>query len=116
MEKIEIFKNNLEYQGFSLEFIKKSLEYFKELEEEREIQEMTTMEEIIQYYDECGSYTCDTIKSEDNLKELREDIGYLYNIWGDEMLNLRLYFNNIEQFEIQLLYVLYYEFYPNDEL
>ena len=36
MEKMEIFQKNLEEASFSTDFIKKALEYFNELEDEKE--------------------------------------------------------------------------------
>ena len=108
--KMEQFKNNLEGQGFSTEFIQRAIEYFTELEEEMEVQEMSNIEEAIQYYDSVGSYTCNTLQSENNLKEVREDIAWLKDNYPD--LDLDLYFQNIEHFEIQILFILFNEFYP----
>ena len=111
---MEIFKNNLEEQGFSIEFIKKSIEYFIELNEEMEVQEMENLEEVIQYYDKIGSFSCNTLKSEGNLKELRKDIALLKDEYP-ELLDINLYFTNIEGLELQLLYTLYYKFYPQED-
>ena len=112
MEKMEIFKKNLEGHGFSTEFIKKALEYFTELNEEMEFEEMSNIEEAIQYYDRVGSFTCNTLQSENNLKELRKDIAKLFNCDTNNILNFKEYFENIEVFEIQILYTLFLEFYP----
>ena len=114
-EKMEIFKNTLEGQGFSTEFIKKALNYFNELEEEIEVQEMSTVEDVIQYFDRCGSYTCNTSNTEENLKNFRKDILKLFNCDTNNILNFNTYFENIEEFEIQILYTLFYEFYPREE-
>ena len=110
--KMETFKNNLENQGFSTEFIQRALNYFNELEEEKEVQEMDSVEEAIQYYDSVGSYTCNLLQSENNLKEVREDIAKLFDCDTNSLLDSSKYFENIEEFEIQILYVLYFEFYP----
>ena len=114
MEKIEIFKTNLEEAGFSKDFIKKALDYFNELEEEMELQEMSNIEEAIQYYDSVGSYTCNTLQSENNLINFRKDIAKLFNCDTNNIMDYSKYFENIEKFEIQFLYTLYYNFYPND--
>ncbi len=111
MEKIEIFKKNLEGHGFSTEFIKKALEYFIELNEEMEVQELINIEEVIQYYNKINSYTCDILQSEENLN-FRKDIAILNDCDTNNILDFSKYFENIEEFEIQILYCLYYEFYP----
>ena len=111
-EKMEIFKKNLEGHGFSSEFIQLAINYFNELIEEMEVQEMNNIEEAIQYFDKIGSYTCNTLQSEENLKELREDIAKLFDCDTNNILKSLKYFENIEEFEIQILYCLYYEFYP----
>ena len=111
---MEIFKNNLEEQGFSSEFIQKALEYFGELVEEKEIDDYNSLEEVINYYNQNGSFTFNKYKSEENLKELKEDILFLKEQYP-ELLNLDLYFTNIEHFEISILYLLFYEFYPQEE-
>lgn len=111
---MEIFKNNLEEQGFSSEFIQKALEYFGELVEEKEIDDYNSLEEVINYYNQNGSFTFNKYKSEENLKELKEDILFLKEQYP-ELLDLDLYFTNIEHFEISILYLLFYEFYPQEE-
>ena len=111
-EKIEIFKKNLEGHGFSTDFIKKALDYFNELEDEKEVQELINIEEVIQYYNKINSYTCDTTKSEENLINFRKDIRKLVDCDTNNILDFSKYFENIEEFEIQILYCLYYEFYP----
>ena len=115
MKKMEVFKNNLENEKFSSEFIQLALNYFNELIEEMEIQEVATVEEIIDYYAKIGSFTCNTLKSENNLKELREDINRLYAFDLNNILNLMDYFQDIENFELQVLYVLYFEFFRTEE-
>ena len=112
MEKMEIFKKNLEGHGFSTEFIKKALEYFTELNEEMEVQELINIEEVIQYYNKINSYTCDILQSEENLINFRKDILKLFDCDTNNILDFSKYFQNIEEFELQILYVLYYEFYP----
>ena len=111
-EKMEIFKNNLENKNFSTEFIQRALNYFNELEGEIEAQEMESIEDVIQYFDNCGSYTYNTLNTEENLKNFREDIAKLYDCDTNNILDFSKYFENIEVFEIQLIYVLYFEFYP----
>ena len=112
MEKMEEFKKNMEAFNLSNDFIKKALQYFAELEEEKELQEMATVEEVIDYYNRCGSFTYNTIQSELNLKDFRGDILKLYDCDTNNILDFSKYFENIEEFEIQILYCLYYEFYP----
>ena len=111
-EKMEIFKNNMEKADFSKDFIQLALNYFNELEEEMDYQELINMEEVIQYYDKIGSFTCSILKSEENLINFREDILKLFDCDSNKILNSIKYFENIEEFEIQILYCLYYEFYP----
>ena len=113
-EKMEQFKNNLEGNGFSQSFIKKSLEYFNELEEEKEAQELINIEEVIQYYSKINSFTCDILQSEENLKDFRGDITILKEDYPD-LLDLDLYFKNIEAFEVSILYLLYYNFFPEED-
>ena len=113
-EKMEVFKKNLEVQGFSLEFIQKALEYFTELEEEKTASDYNNIEEVIDYYNHCGSFTCNATKSEENLEGLRWDLAILIEDYS-ELLNLDLYFTNIEKFEIQILYILLFEFYPGED-
>ena len=114
-EKMEIFKRNLEDEKFSKEFIKKALQYFTELQEEMEIQELTDIEEVIGYYAKIGSFTCNTLQTEINLKDFREDLYLLYTKDYNNILDFNLYFENIEDFEISVLYVLYFEFFRTEE-
>ena len=114
-QKMEQLKNNLESQGFSNDFIKKAIEYFIELEEEMEVQEMESIEEVIDYYAKIMSFTCNTSKSENNLKEVRKDLWKLSEKDSNNFLEFSEYFENIEVFEIYVLYVLFYEFYPQEE-
>ena len=114
-EKMEVFKKNLEEQGFSQKFIQRALNYFTELNEEIEVQVLNNIELAIQYFDRCGSYTCNTLQSEENLREIRKDILKLFNCDTNNILNFNTYFENIEEFEIQILYTLFYEFYPREE-
>ena len=108
--KMEVFKKNLASLGLSQGFIFKALEYFNELEEERELQEMDDLLEVIQYYDKIGSYTCNTNLSEINLIDFRRDLLIIKEEFP-KSLNLELYFKNIESFELQLLYCLNYLYY-----
>ena len=114
MKKIEIFKKNLEEASFTTDFIKKALDYFIELEEETEVNDYNNLEEVLNYYDICGSFTCNTTISELNLKDFRGDISSLKEDYP-ELLDLNLYFKNIEAFELQILYVLYYIFYLEED-
>ena len=115
IEKMEIFQKNLEEAGFTNNFIIQSLHYFTELNEEMEVQELATVEEAIDYFAKVGSFTCSTLKSEDNLKDLRQDLYLLYPKDYSDILNFNLYFENIEEFEIRVLYTLYINFYPREE-
>ena len=115
MEKMEIFKKNLEEASFTTDFIKKALDYFKELEDEKEANDFyNKVEEVIDDYNRCGSFTYNIIQSELNLKDFRGDIAILKEDYPD-LLDLNLYFKNIEAFEISILYVLYYNFYPEED-
>ena len=114
-EKMEIFKKNLEEKGFSQKFIQKALEYFNELEEEMEIHEMEGLEEAIHYLDNYGTYTYNTLSTEENLKEIRKDILKLFNCDTNNIMDYSKYFENIEEFKIQILYTLFFEFYPWEE-
>ena len=107
---MKFFENNLKVQGFGVAFIEKALEYFRELEEERDVQELKSIERVLYSYNEVGSYTCSILQSEDNLKDLREDIALLK--YECPELNLDLYFTDIEHFEMQILFILFNEFYP----
>ena len=113
MKKMEEFKKNMEALNLSNDFIKKALDYFIELEEEKEANDFyNKVEEVIDDYNRCGSFTYNTFQSELNLKDLRKDIALLKDEYPE--LDLNLYFRNIEAFEISILYVLY-EFYEDDE-
>ena len=114
MEKMEVFKNNLEKVGFTKDFIIQALRYFSELEEEREVQELETLEEVIDYYKKIGSYTCSTLRTEENLLSLRDDISNILDR-ADGIMDPFNFFKNIEIFEIEMLYTLYLEFYPREE-
>ena len=115
MEKMEIFKKNLETLNLSNDFIKKALDYFNELEDEKEANDFyNKVEEVIDDYNRCGSFTFNTIQSELNLKDFRGDIAILKENYP-ELLDLNLYFRNIEAFEVSILYVLYYNFYPEED-
>ena len=115
MEKMEIFKKNLETLNLSNDFIKKALDYFNELEDEKEANDFyNKVEEVIDDYNRCGSFTYNTIQSELNLKDFRGDVAILKEDYP-ELLDLNLYFKNIEAFEISILYVLYYNFYPEED-
>ena len=114
-QKMEIFKNNLENEKFSSEFIQKALQYFTELEEEKEVNDYNNIEEVVDYYAKSMSFTWNTVESENNLKDLRKDLYLLYEKDSNNFLDFNLYFENIEVFEIYVLYTLYYEFYPQEE-
>ena len=114
-ERMEKLKNNLEGQGFSPEFIQKALNYFNEILEEGEIQEVLNVEDMLVYYSKIGSFTCNSSQSYHNLHNFREDISKLYICDTNDILNLNDYFFDIEDFELQVLNVLFYEFYPQEE-
>ena len=111
MEKMEIFKRNLEEASFSTDFIIQAIRYFNELEDEKEANDFyNKVGEVIDDYNRCGSFTFNTLQSELNLKDFRGDIAILKEDYP-ELLDLNLYFKNIEVFEISILYLLYYNFY-----
>ena len=113
MERMEIFKKNLEEASFTTDFIIQALNYFNELEDEKEANDFyNKVEEVIDDYNRCGSFTFNTIQSELNLKDFRGDIAKLGDCDTNNILDFSKYFVNIEEFEIQILYCLYYEFYP----
>ena len=117
--KMEEFKKNLESHNFSAKFIQLALNYFKELHEEMEVNyyedfKFNSIEDVIDFYAKSLSFTWNTLSSENNLKDLREDLYLLYKKDSNNILNLNLYFKNIEHFEISILYSLYFNFYPNE--
>lgn len=112
--KIEIFQRNLEEAGFSKDFIIQSLHYFKEIEEEAEVQGIS-VEDTLNYYNRVGSFTCNALQSFYNLHNFREDILLLKEQYP-ELIDLSLYFKNIEKFEISILYLLFFYYYPSDEI
>ena len=114
MEKMEIFQKNLESLNLNNDFIKKALDYFNELEDEKEANDYNKVEEVIDDYNRCGSFTFNTIQSELNLKDFRGDITIL-NDYCPDVLDINLYFKNIEVFEISILYLLYYNFFPEED-
>ena len=115
MEKMEIFKKNLEEASFTTDFIIQALNYFNELEDEKEANDFyNKVEEVIDDYNRCGSFTYNTTQSELNLKDFRGDIAIL-NDFCPGFLDINLYFKNIEVFELQIIYTLYYNFYPDED-
>ena len=114
IENMETFKKNLEGANFSPEFIRKAIEYFYEIKREKKLLKMNNLEEVIDYYNRSFSFSWNTEKSENNLKELRKDLFLLYEKDSNNLLDFNEYFENIEVFEIYVLYVLYFEFYPMD--
>ena len=116
IESMEFFKRTLKINSFSKEFIEKSLMYFHQLYKEMEVQELKNLEEVLDYFARVGSFTCDAFQSEINLKDLRYDINRLYAFDLNGILNPVDYFQNIEKFEIQVLYVLYFEFFVTENL
>ena len=114
-EKIEQFQKNLEEAGFTDDFIVQALRYFTELEEEREVQELNNIIDVIDYFAKVGSFTCNSLQSFYNIHNFREDIYKLYTYDLNNMMDFLDYFHDIENFEIQILYTLYFEFYPREE-
>ena len=115
METMEIFQKNMEEAGFTTDFIIQSLHYFNELEEEREVQEINNIIDVIDYYSRTGSFTCNSLQSFYNLHNFRQDLAKLYNWDSNNILSYSDFFEDIEKFEIQVLYVLYFKFYPQEE-
>ena len=115
MNKMEIFKNNLEEAGFTEDFIIQSLSYFNEISKEGEIQGLG-VEDTLSYFNKIGSFTCNALQSFYNLHNFREDLYKLYQYDTNNILNPIDFFQNIEKFEIQVLYTLYFEFYPQEEI
>ena len=113
--KMEVFKKNLEGQGFSKDFIQKALQYFAELEKEKKKEKFYSIEETIDYNSKSFTFTWNYLKTENNLKDLRKDLYLLYLKDSNNLLDFNEYFENIEMFEIYVLYVLYFEFYPKEE-
>ena len=113
--KMKEFKKNLEKEKFSSEFIQKALQYFAELEKEKKVEKFDSVEEIIDHNAKSFTFTWNASKSEENLKEFREDLYLLYLKDSNNLLDFNEYFENIEMFEIYVLYVLYFEFYPKEE-
>ena len=115
IENMEFFKRTLESHNFSNDFIQLALNYFNELYDEMEVQELGSIEEVLDYFSKIGSFTCNTSKSETNLKDFRYDINRLFVFDLNNILNPVDYFQDIEEFEIQVLYTLYFEFYVTEE-
>ena len=114
-ERIEIFKKNMEEAGFTSDFIVQALHYFNQLKEEGEVQEINSLIEVIDYYSKTGSFTYNSLQSFYNLYNFREDLYKLYFYDTHNSLDFFVYFENIEEFEIRILYTLYLEFYPREE-
>ena len=112
MEKMEIFKNKLEEAGFTADFITQALHYFNHLKMEGEAQEISNLLEVIDYFNITGSFTYNSLQSFYNLSNFIKDLTKLYNWDTSNILNYPDFFEDIEKFEIQVLYVLYFEFYP----
>ena len=115
MEKMEIFKENLEEAGFTNDFIVQTLHYFNLIKMEKEVEELNNLLEAIDYYNRTGSFTCNSLQSFYNLHNFTKDLAKLYNWDNNNILNYADFFEDIEKFEIQVLYVLYFEFYPQEE-
>ena len=115
MEKIEIFKKNLEVAEFTNDFIVQALHYFNLLKSEKEVQELNNLLEAIDCYSRDGSFTCNSLQSFYNLSNFRADLYKLYQYDTNNSMDFLDYFYNIEVFELQVLYVLYFEFYPQEE-
>ena len=115
IEKMEVFQKNLEEAGFTKDFIIQALHYFNELRREGEIQGIPNLIEVIDYYDKTGSFTYNSLQSFYNIYNFREDLYKLYQYDMNNVMDFLDYFYKIEDFEIQVLYVLYLEFYPREE-
>ena len=115
IEKMEVFQKNLEEAGFTNDFIIQALHYFNELRREGEIQGIPNLIEVIDYYDKTGSFTYNSLQSFYNIYNFREDLYKLYFYDTHNSLDFFVYFENIEEFEIRILYALYLEFYPREE-
>ena len=114
-KNMEVFKNNLKEASFTEEFIKQALQYFTELEEEKEVEEMATVEEVIDYYNRCSSFTCNSLQSELNLRYFRKDLYKLYQYDTNNLMDFLDYFYDIEDFELEVICTLYFEFYPQED-
>ena len=114
MNKMEIFQKNLEEANFSKDFVIQSLHYFNELKREGEIQGLN-VEDTLYYFNVIGSFTCNTQQSETTLINLRKDLSKLKDYDYNNVMNFKDYFNNIENFELQVIFTLFYEFYPQEE-
>ena len=121
IEKMEVFQKNLEEAGFTSDFIVQALHYFNELRREGEIQEIPNLIDVIDYYSKIGSFTCNSLQSFYNIYNFREDLYKLYQYDTNNMMDFLDYFDNIEKFEIKILYkikilyTLYINFYPREE-
>ena len=118
MDKMELFKKNMEEDGFTTDFISQALQYFNELKREGEIEEINNIIDVINYYSKTGSFTYNTLKLFYNLHNFREDLYKVYQYGNNDFLD---HFDNIERFEIKILYkikilyTLYINFYPREE-
>ena len=112
MDKMEIFQKNMEKAGFTTDFISLALHYFIEIRREGEVQEIDDLLDVIHYYSQTGSFTYNSLQSFYNLHNFREDLYKLYRYDTSNIIDFSNYFENIENFELQVVYALYSVFYP----
>ena len=107
--KKKLMNNNLSY-----EFINLLLKYIDDLKEEADIQSFKNISDSLNYYNKLGGVT---VYSKDiKLKDFRNDIKILYQSGGDEVFKLDDYFNDINKFELDLLYYIYINFIEEYEI
>ena len=109
--KKKLMSNNLSY-----EFINLVLKYVEDLKEEADIQSLKSIKDSLNYYNELGGVTVYTKDINEKLKEYRNDIRILYENGGGEVFKLDDYFNNINKFELDLLYYIYINFIEEYEI
>ena len=103
--KEKLMNNNLSYN-----FINLMLKYIEDLTEEADIQSFKSLKDSLNYYNELGGVT---VYNEDinlKLKDYRNDIRILYENGGGEVFKLDDYFNNINKFELDLLFYIYSQY------
>ena len=109
--KEKLMNNNLSY-----EFINLILKYVKDLKEEADIQSLKSLKDSLKYYNNLGGVTVYTEDINLKLKDYRSDIRILYQSGGDEVFKLDDYFNDINKFELDLLFYIYINFIEENEI
>ena len=112
----EKIKEKLINESLSYNFISLVLKYVEDLKEEADIQSFKSLKDSLNYYNELGGVTVHTEEINLKLKDYRSDIRLLYEKGGDEVFKLDDYFNDINKFELDLLFYIYINFIEENEI